>query len=112
MFQPVHGTAPAIAGKGLANPLATMLAGAMMIEHMGETAAAQAVENAVRQTLAAGQTLTTWAGRQPRWKFAKPSANNYQWSDSHATNFETNLLRCAVAGVLCFGSGLRAKARQ
>jgi tartrate dehydrogenase/decarboxylase/D-malate dehydrogenase len=58
MFEPVHGSAPDIAGKGVANPLATILAGAMLLEHLGEAEAARQVEHAVKATLAAGATLT------------------------------------------------------
>ncbi len=48
MFEPVHGSAPTIAGTGKANPLAAILSGAMMLEHIGETDAAKAVDSAVR----------------------------------------------------------------
>jgi tartrate dehydrogenase/decarboxylase / D-malate dehydrogenase len=58
MFEPVHGSAPDIAGRGIANPMATMLAGAMMLEFLGEDDAARAVVRAVRQVLAAGKTVT------------------------------------------------------
>lgn len=58
MFEPVHGSAPDIAGKGVANPLATILAGAMLLDHLGEAEAARQVEHAVKATLAAGATLT------------------------------------------------------
>jgi tartrate dehydrogenase/decarboxylase/D-malate dehydrogenase len=58
MFEPVHGSAPDIAGKGIANPLATMLAGAMMLDFLGETAAALAIDRAVRAILAEGRVLT------------------------------------------------------
>ena len=52
MFEPVHGSAPDIAGRGIANPMAAVLAGAMMLDFLGESAAAQAVEKSVVQTLA------------------------------------------------------------
>jgi tartrate dehydrogenase/decarboxylase/D-malate dehydrogenase len=58
MFEPVHGSAPDIAGKGVANPLATMLAGAMMLDFLGETRAAAGVEKAVRAVLAEGRGVT------------------------------------------------------
>jgi tartrate dehydrogenase/decarboxylase / D-malate dehydrogenase len=57
MFEPVHGSAPDIAGKGVANPLATILAGAMMLDHLGEGEAARLVETSVIWVLAAGKTL-------------------------------------------------------
>lgn len=57
MFEPVHGSAPDIAGKGVVNPLAAILSAGMMLEHLGEPAAAQAVERAVATVLAEGKTL-------------------------------------------------------
>ncbi len=58
MFEPVHGSAPDITGKGLANPLAAILSGAMMARHLGQEEAAVALEAAVVQTLQAGEALT------------------------------------------------------
>jgi len=58
MFEPVHGSAPDIVGKGIANPLATMLAGAMMLDFLGEAAASAALDQAVRAVLAEGRVLT------------------------------------------------------
>ena len=46
MFEPVHGSAPDIAGKGVANPKAAILSGAMMLDFLGETDAAARVEAA------------------------------------------------------------------
>ncbi|MBN8955567.1 MAG: isocitrate/isopropylmalate dehydrogenase family protein [Rhizobiales bacterium] len=57
-FEPVHGTAPDIAGKGIANPCATILSAAMMLRHLGETKAADAVEAAVLQVLKDGKVRT------------------------------------------------------
>ncbi len=58
MFEPVHGSAPDIAGKGVANPMATMLAGAMMLDFLGQPAAAALVEKSVLDVLADGKGLT------------------------------------------------------
>jgi tartrate dehydrogenase/decarboxylase/D-malate dehydrogenase len=58
MFEPVHGSAPDIAGRGVANPLATILAGGMMLEFLGEAEAARRVEASVAAVLAAGAPLT------------------------------------------------------
>lgn len=52
MFEPVHGSAPDIAGKGIANPVAAIWSGAMMLEHFGETEAAEAVVSAIEKALA------------------------------------------------------------
>lgn len=64
LFEPVHGSAPDIAGKGVANPLGTVLAAAMMMEHLGEAAIAGAMEKAVRGVLAEGRALTPDLGGQ------------------------------------------------
>ena len=52
MFEPVHGSAPDITGKGIANPLAAILSAAMMLEHLELDAAAQAIHKAVADLLA------------------------------------------------------------
>jgi homoisocitrate dehydrogenase len=51
VFEPVHGSAPDIAGAGTANPLASILSGRLMLEHLGLVAEAKKVENAVARTL-------------------------------------------------------------
>ena len=52
LYEPIHGSAPDIAGKGIANPLATILSGAMMLRYsLDETAAADAIETAVEKVL-------------------------------------------------------------
>jgi tartrate dehydrogenase/decarboxylase/D-malate dehydrogenase len=58
MFEPVHGSAPDIAGKGIANPIGQIWSGAMMLEHLGEPEAARAVERAIESVLAAGEPRT------------------------------------------------------
>ena len=58
MFEPVHGSAPDIAGQGVANPIAQILTGAMMLEHLGQSAAAENVESAVEQVLEAEKIRT------------------------------------------------------
>lgn len=58
VFEAVHGTAPDIAGKGLANPTALVLSGVLMLRFLGERAAADRVENAVRDVLAEGKVRT------------------------------------------------------
>ena len=52
VFEPVHGSAPDIAGRGIANPIGQIWSGAMMLDHFGERAAAQAVERAIEAVLA------------------------------------------------------------
>jgi 3-isopropylmalate dehydrogenase len=51
MFEPVHGSAPDIAGKGIANPLAAILSVAMMLEHLGRPSAAEGIRGAVQRVL-------------------------------------------------------------
>jgi 3-isopropylmalate dehydrogenase len=58
MFEPVHGSAPDIAGKGIANPTATVLAGALMVEQLGEKDAADAIVRAVEDVLKEGKVRT------------------------------------------------------
>jgi 3-isopropylmalate dehydrogenase len=53
-FEPIHGSAPALAGKGVANPIATVLSGAMLLDHIGQGQAAEAVRGAVYGALEAG----------------------------------------------------------
>jgi len=54
MFEPVHGSAPDIAGKGIANPIAAILSAAMMLDHLKLPAAAQRIRHAVERTLSSG----------------------------------------------------------
>jgi isocitrate dehydrogenase (NAD+) len=58
MFEAVHGTAPDIAGKGIANPSAVMLAGAMMLDRIGQRERGLRLEGAVRKVIAEGKDLT------------------------------------------------------
>jgi isocitrate dehydrogenase (NAD+) len=58
VFEPVHGSAPKYAGQNKANPTALILSGALMLRHLGELTAADAVESAVREVIAAGETVT------------------------------------------------------
>jgi len=58
MFEPIHGSAPKHAGKNVANPIATILAGQMMLDHLGEAKAANKVEQAVLKVLKEGKVKT------------------------------------------------------
>ncbi|KXA97662.1 3-isopropylmalate dehydrogenase [candidate division MSBL1 archaeon SCGC-AAA259I09] len=58
MFEPIHGSAPKHAGKNKANPLATILAGQMMLEQLGEEKAAKIIEDAVIEVLKEGEVRT------------------------------------------------------
>ena len=59
LFEPVHGSAPDITGKGIANPLAAILSAAMMLDHLGDSVAAQRIHRAV------GELLRTRGPRTP-----------------------------------------------
>jgi tartrate dehydrogenase/decarboxylase/D-malate dehydrogenase len=58
MFEPVHGSAPDIAGKNIANPIGQIWSGAMMLDHFGETEAAAAIERAIEDVLTKPEYLT------------------------------------------------------
>jgi tartrate dehydrogenase/decarboxylase/D-malate dehydrogenase len=63
LFEPVHGSAPDIAGKGIANPVAAVLSGAMMLEWLGEADAAGMIRAAVEGALAAGNLTPDVGGK-------------------------------------------------
>jgi len=58
MFEPVHGSAPDIAGQNIANPIACMWTGAMMLEHLNEPEAANKILEAIESVTAEGKVLT------------------------------------------------------
>ena len=69
MFEPIHGSAPAIAGHGIANPSGAIWAGAMMLEHLGEQAAADRVLRALQAALAAGHATADLGGSESTSSF-------------------------------------------
>lgn len=62
LFEPVHGSAPAIAGKGIANPVGAILTSAMMLEYLGNKKASQAIEAAVRESIVNNETTRDLGG--------------------------------------------------
>jgi isocitrate/isopropylmalate dehydrogenase len=62
LFEPVHGSAPDIAGKGIANPAGAILSGAMMLDWLGEARAAAAIRAGVERTFAAGHLTPDLGG--------------------------------------------------
>ena len=63
MFEPVHGSAPDIAGQQKADPTAAILSGALLLDHLGHAEAAAAIEAAVLADLTDGRL--DWSGRKP-----------------------------------------------
>jgi homoisocitrate dehydrogenase len=62
IFEPVHGSAPDIAGRGIANPLATLLATVMLLQHIGEDAAAERLQQAVQRVILTGNLTPDLGG--------------------------------------------------
>jgi 3-isopropylmalate dehydrogenase len=62
MFEPVHGSAPPIAGKNIANPMGSILTAAMMLAHLGLTAEAGKIENAVLEAVRQKKTTVDVGG--------------------------------------------------
>jgi 3-isopropylmalate dehydrogenase len=62
VFEPVHGSAPPLAGKNVANPVGSILTTAMMLEYLGHEEASRAVERAVGECVAAGETTSDLGG--------------------------------------------------
>jgi tartrate dehydrogenase/decarboxylase/D-malate dehydrogenase len=58
MFEPIHGSAPDIAGQGIANPIGAMWAGAMMLDHLGRSDLHARIVSAIERVVASGRTLT------------------------------------------------------
>ena len=62
LFEPVHGSAPPLAGKGIANPIGSILTSAMMLEYLGNKKASQAIESAVRESVLNNETTRNLGG--------------------------------------------------
>jgi 3-isopropylmalate dehydrogenase len=62
LFEPVHGTAPDIAGKGLVNPIGAILSAGMMVRHLGDSETADAIEGAVESAIRAGEVTRDLGG--------------------------------------------------
>ncbi len=64
MFEPIHGSAPDIAGRGIANPIGAIWAGALMLDHLGLAAAHDRITTAIERVMAAGEVRTPDLGGQ------------------------------------------------
>jgi isocitrate/isopropylmalate dehydrogenase len=62
VFEPVHGSAPTIVGTGKANPIATFLATAMMLEHINEKEYAERLRNAIQESIANNESTPDLGG--------------------------------------------------
>jgi len=62
LFEPVHGSAPPLAGKGIANPIGAILTSAMMLEYLGYKSASDAIERAVREAISGAETTPDLGG--------------------------------------------------
>ena len=58
LFEPVHGSAPDIAGKGIANPCSMILSASMMLDYLGEKETSEDISTAVEKVIEKGKTLT------------------------------------------------------
>ena len=58
MFEPIHGSAPDIAGRGIANPIGAIWAAALMLDHLGQADASRAIVDAIERVLAEGRVGT------------------------------------------------------
>ena len=77
LFEPVHGSAPDIAGKGIANPIGQIWSGAMMLDFLGEHEASKTIENSIEKTLANKENRTKdLQGNSDTVKCAKAVFNN------------------------------------
>lgn len=78
MFEPIHGSAPDIAGQGIANPIGAVWSGALMLEHLGQKEAADSIVRAIEMTVKQGVLPVDLGG----------SAKTGQITDSIITNLE------------------------
>jgi tartrate dehydrogenase/decarboxylase/D-malate dehydrogenase len=75
LFEPVHGSAPDIAGKGIANPIGQIWCGAMMLEHLGHADAAAAVMRGIERALAEGPRTPDLGGKATTTELGKAIAD-------------------------------------
>lgn len=78
MFEPIHGSAPDIAGTGKANPIGSIWSGAIMLEHLGEKKAAQSIVRAIEVTVAQGVLPADLGGSASTMDIADAVIDNLQ----------------------------------
>jgi hypothetical protein len=103
MFEPVHGSAPDIAGKRICNPIGQIWSGAMMLEHLGEREAAAAIVGAIESLLGQGaaRAPATWAAKPAR----RTSARRWRRSWREGEETALRLLPSARAGTVSGDDG-------
>src|SRR5206468_11049111 len=74
MFEPVHGSAPDIAGQGIANPIGQIWSGAMMLEHLGHKEAGEAIVRAIERVLTGGPRTRDMGGKASTEELGKAIA--------------------------------------
>ena len=100
MFEPVHGSAPDIAGKGIANPIGQIWSGAMMLRHLARPEAADAVESAIAHVLAKAQVRTPdIGGKATTRELGEAITTAVSIEMREKTNQRPNSQRCPVAAV-------------
>ena len=75
MFEPIHGSAPDIAGRGIANPYGTIWSGALMLEHLGEGAAASQIMKAMDRAAGEGMLSADVGGKATTAEIARRVAD-------------------------------------
>lgn len=100
MFEPVHGSAPDIFGRKIANPIGQIWSGAMMLEHLGETAAAQSVMDAIEAVLLDGPKTPDMGGNASTAEVGDAIADAlvHTSTQSNETEQDTKLTRSASVG--------------
>jgi tartrate dehydrogenase/decarboxylase/D-malate dehydrogenase len=78
MFEPIHGSAPDIAGRGIANPIGTIWSGALMLEHLGETDAARRIMRAIEATVRQGPLTADLGGAAKTMEVAEAVVKNLE----------------------------------
>ena len=73
MFEPVHGSAPDIAGRNIANPIGTIWSAALMLDHFGSPQAARAVEDAIEAVCESGRETPDFGGKASSRRWGKQS---------------------------------------
>ena len=81
LFEPIHGSAPDIAGRGIANPIGAIRSAAMMLEWFGEASKARMIEEAVEWALAEGVKTPDLGGSSSTKEVAEAIAKRLAWSD-------------------------------